>query len=329
MTVRGDLLVLGAKEVAGLLAGREGAVIEAVRHAYLLHEAGHSHLPPSTFLPLPDPTTRIIALTAHLGGDQPVAGVKWISSFPGNVERGIPRASAVIVLNSLDTGRPIALLEGAHISAARTAASAALGAAALSKHKPTTLGLIGCGVINRTVLRYCLLLCPSIQRVVTFDIRPEQAAAVVAEAPLRAEMAPSIAEVCRACDLVSFATVAGTPHVSAEVMHAGVSTILHVSLRDLDPGALATCDNVVDDVDHALRANTSLHLAEQRLGTRSFVRTTIARVLAGTEPARAGEGPTVFSPFGLGVLDLAVARVLVAEASARRVGLRLDGFLEG
>jgi N-[(2S)-2-amino-2-carboxyethyl]-L-glutamate dehydrogenase len=325
--VSGDLLVLGAKDVGGLLDGREREVVAAVRDAYILHQHGRSSLPLSTFLTLPDPTTRIIALAAQLDGDQPVAGIKWVSSFPHNTERGIPRASAVIVLNSLDTGRPIAFMEGAQISAARTAASAGLAAATLAG-EPASIGLVGCGLINREILRYCLLLCPSIERVVAFDAKPEHAAALVDEQGIKAEVAPSIEAACAAAELVSFATTAGTPHVGAEAIHAGVATILHVSLRDLDPATLSTVDNVVDDVDHVFRANTSLHLAEQALGRRDFVRATLAQVLEGDTPARAGAGPTVFSPFGLGVLDMAVAQLVVGAAADRGVGLSLAGFLD-
>ena len=126
---------------------------------------------------------------------------------------------------------------------------------------------------------------------------------------------------------LSFATTASSPHVGADAIHAGAATILHVSLRDLDPLALAVCDNVVDDVDHVFRANTSLHLAEQQLGTRDFVRATLAQVLEGAVPTRVGDGPTVFSPFGLGVLDLAVAQLVVADARERGIGQRLEGFL--
>jgi ornithine cyclodeaminase len=323
-----DLLVLGSRDVGALLEGRELDVVDAVRTAYLLHGRGESHLPLSTFLTLPDPTTRIIALAAHLGGDEPVAGIKWVASFPGNVDKGLPRASAVVILNSLDTGRPVALLEGARINAARTAASAALAASVLAA-APSSLGMIGCGVINREILRYTMLLCPSIERVVVHDARPESAAAYAGElsqSGVKADTAPSIEAVCADCELVSFATTAGTPHVGAEAIHAGVETILHVSLRDLDPMTLARCDNVVDDVDHVLRANTSLHLAEQQLGRRSFIRATLAQVLEGA-PARAGIGPTVFSPFGLGVLDLAVAQLLANQAAAQGAGHTLQDFL--
>jgi ornithine cyclodeaminase len=65
--------------------------------------------------------------------------------------------------------------------------------------------------------------------------------------------------------------------------------------------------NVVDDVEHCLKADTSLHLTEQRLGHRDFIAGTLDDVLAGRLRPPAGR-PVVFSPFGLGVLDLAVGK---------------------
>src|SRR5215212_6604158 len=153
MTVPPFAVIPGA-QVQEALDGREKELVELVEATYRLHGAGASVNPPSYFLRFPDrPTARIIALPASIGGPVRADGLKWISSFPDNVADGIPRASAVLILNDHDTGYPFACLESSIISATRTAASAALAADWLSRgrERPTRVGFFGAGLIARYI----------------------------------------------------------------------------------------------------------------------------------------------------------------------------------
>ncbi len=334
MAERG-LLILSAADVEASLAQREAEVMDVVARAYVAHRNGRSSLPHSSFLRFPgNDADRIIALPAYLGDSFEVTGVKWIASFPANVGRGMARASAVLVLNDCRTGRPEAVLEGSLISARRTAASAALGARVLLEGRsPERVGLVGTGLINLEVARF-LGAALGARRFVLYDLDPGRAgrfAAALREAvgaDVEARIAASAAEVLAACPLVSFATTAGTPHVWDLSVCPPGATILHVSLRDLAAEAILACDNVVDDVDHVCRERTSVHLAEQASGGRDFIRCTLADVLKGEAPARRGDGSiAVFSPFGLGVLDIAVGKLVVDSARAAGRGIAIPSFL--
>ena len=328
-----QILVLGAAEVDALLAGREAEVMAAVAAAYVAHGRGQTALPHSMFLRFPDDdVNRIIALPAYLGGGQPVAGMKWIASFPGNLARGLERASAVLILNSCETGRPTAILESSIISARRTAASAALAARALfPAGPPAAAGLIGTGVINFEVARFLRAALPGLDRFVLYDHDAARAgrfgARLRREFGADFEVAPAGEAVLAGCALISFATTAGKPHTGLAACRPGAA-VLHVSLRDITAEAILGADNVVDDADHVSRAQTSIHLAEQATGGRDFIRCSLADVLDGRAPARRdASSVVVFSPFGLGILDLAVGQLVCDLARAAGRGLALTDFL--
>jgi N-[(2S)-2-amino-2-carboxyethyl]-L-glutamate dehydrogenase len=307
--------VISGAQVQQVLRGREQEIVEVVEAAYRLHGAGDSVNPPSYFLRFPDrPSDRIIALPASLGGEGRVDGLKWISSFPENVAAGIPRASGVLILNDPDTGYPLACLEGSVISATRTAAFAASAADWLSrgKRRPTRVGFFGAGLIARYIHTFLAATDWSFETVGVHDLAAESAEGFRAylersSSDARVTVHDDGEELIRSSDLIVFATVASRPHVGDPSWFEHNPLVLHVSLRDLAPEVVLGSTNIVDDVEHCLKADTSPHLAEQRTGRRDFLDGTLADVIAGRVSVPVNR-PTVFSPFGLGVLDLAVGK---------------------
>jgi ornithine cyclodeaminase len=97
------------------------------------------------------------------------------------------------------------------------------------------------------------------------------------------------------------------------------------TLRDLAPEVILAASNVLDDVEHCMKANTSPHLAEQATGGREFVAGTLAGVL-NSDVAVPDDQPVVFSPFGLGVLDLALGAYVHQQARATGKALAVPEF---
>lgn len=322
--------VVTGDAVHRIIHGNIPACVEVVKSAYLAHDRGDAINPKSSFLRFPKaPSRRIISLPAFLDGDTPVAGIKWIASWPENIERGIPRASAVLILNDDATGYPYACIEASIISAARTAASAAL-AARLIDRDCIRLGLIGNGLIARYVYQFLLGVGYAFNEVWLYDKNPREAqrfAREVCRPEAHAEVrsAATADEVLTRCDLLVFATVAPSPWVHDVRHFAHAPTILGLSLRDLAPEVILGAQNVVDDAEHAMSANTSVHLTEQQTGNRAFVSGTLADLLEGRvrlDPTRT----TVLSPFGMGILDLAVGRWVYEQSVAGGDAHRFHNF---
>src|SRR6266508_594275 len=267
-----ELSIINGKTVYDIVRAHRGECIGVVREAYLAHADGQSVNPDSYFLKFPDkPDCRVIALPAYLGKNFDVAGLKWIASYPANIQRGFPRASAVLVLNSYETGYPFAILESSIISAARTAASAALAAYWLNgrSRRAHSLGVVGTGFIARYVYDFLVDTGWAIEDVRLYDKSPLESekfrnTACRLEHHRTVTIAPDVGQLLKASDLIAFTTLASAPHIADAALFEHNPLVLHISLRDLAPGILLGSQNVFDDVEHVMKANTSPHHAEQK-----------------------------------------------------------------
>ncbi|BDT94141.1 2,3-diaminopropionate biosynthesis protein SbnB [Nocardia sputorum] len=328
-TADNTIRILTGPDVAGLLRHRRRELVDVIRTAYESHERGLTVLPHSSFLRFPSSNNRIIALPALLTDDASLAGIKWIASFPSNIAAGIERASAAMVLNSTENGRPYCFMEGSVVSAMRTAASAALAALTIGPSNPDILSVIGCGLINYETCRFLTEIVPSIRAIYLYDVAPERAAIFAGRlgADWEGEIVTldSVDAALEAARLISIATTAVTPYIGSANLQPA-ATVLHISLRDLSPQFIRHAVNVVDDRSHVEREGTSIDLAARDGLGGSAVFCTLGALLNNATVLPDNEAPVVFSPFGLGVLDIAVANYAYEMASGQNIGLLLPDF---
>jgi 2,3-diaminopropionate biosynthesis protein SbnB len=323
--------VVPGSTVKRIIDENKQQVFDAVEEAYRLHGGGNSINPDSYFLLYPDnPSARIIALPAHLGGTVQKSGIKWVSSFPENTASNLARASAVLILNDPATGYPLACLEASLISATRTAASAALAAENLSPEPfQGTLGIIGTGVIARTTVEWLLFRNWKFSKVNLYDVDRKGAEQfgdwLQKEHNLQADIRDHLADAVADSSLILFTTTAPAPYLDDEKLFAHSPTVLHLSLRDICPRVILASQNIADDVEHCMKAKTSLHLTEIETGNRDFVAGTLVDVLEKKfEPAP--DKARIFSPFGLGVLDVAVGSFILEKTKSNGAAIALPEF---
>jgi ornithine cyclodeaminase/alanine dehydrogenase-like protein (mu-crystallin family) len=153
-------------------------VIAALEAMFLEKGAGRVEMPPKPGVhPLPD--AFIHAMPAHVPG-MGATGVKWVSGFPANVERGLPYISGLLILNDPATGVPTTVMDATWITAVRTGAATAVAARRLARRDSRTLGIVACGVQGRSNLE-ALSRVFALERVRAYDVRREAAEAFARE----------------------------------------------------------------------------------------------------------------------------------------------------
>ncbi|MBI4345611.1 MAG: ornithine cyclodeaminase family protein [Elusimicrobia bacterium] len=147
-------------------------IIAALEEMFREKAAGRTEMPPKPGIH-PRPDSFIHAMPAQIPSLR-AAGMKWVSGFPGNVDRGLPYISGLLILNDTDSGLPLAVMDCTWITAMRTGAATAIAAKYLARPESETVGILACGVQGRSNLE-ALACCFDLKTVKAFDIRPDVA----------------------------------------------------------------------------------------------------------------------------------------------------------
>jgi alanine dehydrogenase len=139
-------------------------IVDIVENTYRMDAEGGVESPTKIGVHPDHPHSFLHAMPAWVSGGGAL-GVKWISYYPGNTERGWPDSSGLIVLNDPEHGLPVAIMEGMWITLVRTAACGAVAARKCIRHDPKRLGLVGCGGLGEWTVRVFGAIFPSIEEI--------------------------------------------------------------------------------------------------------------------------------------------------------------------
>ena len=283
--------------------------------------------PIKPYLRYNNPINRIIAMPAYVGGDFEMAGIKWIASFPKNIEQGIPRAHSVVILNDSFTGQPRAVINTPMLSTIRTASVSGLCIRAFQKARQRDqlkVGIIGWGPIGKMHFRMCQqILKGRLAEVSLYDIRSIDHASIPASnAPVR--LAQSWQEIYREADIFMTCTVADKPYIQGPPKPASLH--LNVSLRDYTTEVFPYFKDaiIVDDWEEVCRENTDIenfHLScglqqEDTFDIKDILRADLWNNLEASQAI-------LFNPMGMGIFDIAIGTHFYEKAKQEQVGTAL------
>ncbi|HMQ61518.1 MAG TPA: hypothetical protein PKE06_12670 [Flavilitoribacter sp.] len=255
---------------------------------------------------------RIIAMPAFIGGQINFSGIKWIASFPGNLEKGEKRAHSVSILNEADTGIPRCMINTPIISGIRTAA--VTGAvikkvmeARGTEQKDLIAGMTGFGPIGQMHLEMLqAILGNNLKEVRIFDIRPFDEVAGAQQTISGGRPVSTFEEASNGVDIFITATVSDKPYFNRPPKPGSLH--LNVSLRDYVPDFMDFVDlMIVDDWDEVCREKTDIEMMAIHKGLKKEDTVNLVDVFCNGALNRLDQNEVVmFNPMGMAVFDIAI-----------------------
>lgn len=322
-----DVLWLSEDDVKSNLSMDDA--IKAVEHAFRDHGLGKVQMPPKSYLYFSEYNGDLRTMPAYLEGIDS-AGVKIVNVHPNNPEKGLPTVMALLVLNSTQTGSPLAVMGATYLTSMRTGAAGGIAAKHLARPESKVVGMIGAGTQARTQL---MALCKffELERVIVSDrsIAGSQAFEMDARNFLDCEyrLTTNPQEACD-CDILVTATPARSPVVKSSWVKPGT----HINAigadargkQELETALTKRSKVVVDDITQAVHSGeVNVPISEGKFKPEN-IHAQIGEILTGKVPGRTSkEEITIFDSTGLAIQDVAAGSIVYKKALDTGKGVRL------
>jgi alanine dehydrogenase len=326
------MLVLTRSQIRELVPMPDA--IELMKTAFTELSAGRTVSPLRTVISLDDREGDALFMPAYVPA-MDALGLKTVSVFRRNPERGLPVIHAIVGLVDPQTGQPLALMDGTYLTALRTGAVSGAAADLLARADSHVLTAIGAGAQGVTQIAAVCAVRP-IERVIAVDVSEEALERLRQnlrndwpDIESRLETTTDAAAV-READIICTATTSRTPVFRDEDVRPGT----HVSavgaytpeMQELPAATVARATVVVDAVDAALAEAGDLIIPlRDGLVSREHFARELGMVASGGAPARVSTDEiTLFKSVGNAVQDVVVARRAVDRARERGLGTEIN-----
>jgi ornithine cyclodeaminase len=318
------MLILSRQDIEAVID--IDALIDALAVAMADLSFGRASVPPRNFAMVAD-RGMLAAMPAYLGTPE-VLAVKLVCVFPGNAARGVETHQALVAVFDADTGEPLAIMDGAAITAMRTAATAALATRLCARPDARVLAILGTGVQARSHARIIPRVC-DIAEILVAGRTPEKVEALAAE--IGGTPAGSYAEAVEAADIVCACTHTAEAVVRREWLRPGthVNSVGFTAGFEVHPAVFAGAVVIVESRNAAIGEYPNGAADLTAAIGQGLVRAEDVREVGElVEKRRLGrtdrEQITVYRSVGVAAEDAIAAHLVVQAARRRGSGTRLD-----
>lgn len=324
------ILWLNRKEVESLLDMK--GTLKVVEDAFRQHGQKKVQMPPKLYLYFENHNGDLRTMPAFLE-EQDITGVKIVNVHPDNPKKGMPTVMALVILNSTETGAPLAIMDGTYLTDMRTGAAGGIAVKYLARKNSKTVGFVGTGNQARSQLM-AINEVIDIREIKATSTSQNQTLAFKDDMELRieCEITPkdTIREVCD-CDIL----VTTTPSREPIVMDGWIPEGTHINAigadapgkEELDPLILKRAKVVVDDIPQASHSGEVNVPISKGLLSVTNIFGELGEIITGGKKARLNDQDiTVFDSTGLAIQDVATADMVYRKALKENMGIRLQQF---
>jgi ornithine cyclodeaminase/alanine dehydrogenase len=319
-----EILYLSQSEVASVNLPM-AEIIRAVETAFREKGEGKTEMPPKPGIHPGGGDNFIHAMPAYIPSLKS-AGIKWVGGFIENSKRDLPYITGLLILNDVETGLPLAVMDCVWITAMRTGAATALSARYLARPESSVVGILGCGVQGRTNLEALRELFP-VRKVMAYDVDEGIARRYAKDMESRFGVevvtVQKPREAVSGCDIVVTAgPILKKPHQTIPSGWLGEGAF--ASLVDFDsywhPEAMKQAEKFCTD-------DTAQLLHYREIGYFQGIppiHADLGELVAGKKAGRQrADERTMAANLGLAIEDMAVAPVLYRRALEKGIGKKL------
>ncbi len=326
------MLILNAADIRQALS--MPLAIDAMKQAFAAFSDGKALVPPRIHLPIAQHSGISLIMPSFVDGNttaEQALAVKVVSLFDGNQARGLARIQAAVVVLEPDTGRPIALLDGAMLTAIRTAAASGAATDLLARRDCRTAALFGAGVQAITHL-FAMCAVRPIEKIFICGRTPSKVAALIAEfagrpaIPAELIAADSPRQALADADIVCCTTTSKEPIFDDADLKPGT----HINAvgsytpqaREVPPETVRRALVVVDSRQAAWEeAGDLIQPMQAGLIGREHIHAELGELVLGRQTGRSDDRQiTFFKSVGLAVQDAIAAKVALENAARLKLG---------
>jgi alanine dehydrogenase len=325
------VLILSRSDLEKVLSIKD--VIDVVEAAFSELERGTVILPQRATVTLTKEAGWVGVMPAYLEKMGSLS-TKIVTVFEKNLEKKIPTIMATVILNSTETGAPLAIMEGTFITAMRTGAVCGVATKYLARKDSKTVGVFGAGVQARTQL---MAVCAvrNIRRAFVYDMFKDRANTFATEMSKTLNIPIETREpedIVKESDIIITATTAKTPIFDGNLVNQGTHLNLIGSfkpdVREVDEVVIRKSKIVVDKKSAALEeAGDIIIPIKAGIITEEDIYAELGELVTGIKPGRTSYSEiTLFKSVGLGIQDSATAWLAYTKAKEKGIFKEVNLF---